>query len=79
MAPPLFNLGIGPGYSLESFGGGHRNDPLQPPIVDLVVPPGTRQEAVLKRPPEPGKPYVISGVVPSGESPKPPDPGPASR
>jgi hypothetical protein len=61
----LFALPVVPGYSLESFGGGHRNDPLQPPIVDLVVPPGTGQEAVLKRPPEPGQPYLLPGVVPA--------------
>lgn len=61
----LFALPLLPGYSLESFGGGHRNDPLQPPIVDLVVPPGTSQEEVLKRPPEPGQPYRLQGVVPA--------------
>jgi hypothetical protein len=61
----LFVLPVVPGYSLAEFGGGHRNDPLQPPIVDLVVPSGASQEALLKRPPEPGQPYHLPGVVPA--------------
>jgi nucleotide-binding universal stress UspA family protein len=61
----LFALPLVPGYSLEAFGGGHRNDPLQPPVVDLVAPPGTSQEALLKRPPGPGQPYLLPGVVPA--------------
>jgi len=59
----LFLIPIGPGYSQESFGGGRHYDPLQPPIVDLVVPPGVRQEDVLRT--KGGAPAVLPGVVPA--------------
>lgn len=61
----LFALPIGPGHSLDRFGGGHINDPLQPPIVDILVPPGMSQEVVLKKGPEPGKPVRLPAVVPA--------------
>jgi hypothetical protein len=47
-AARLMNLPIAPGYPRESFGGGRQDDPLQPPLVDVIVPSGTTQEAVLK-------------------------------
>jgi hypothetical protein len=47
-AARLMNLPIAPGRPRESFGGGRSDDPLQPPLVDVIVPPGTMQEVVLK-------------------------------
>jgi hypothetical protein len=47
-ADRLMILPITPGQRRESFGGGREDDPLQPPLVDLIVPAGTTQEAVLK-------------------------------
>jgi hypothetical protein len=44
------NLGalpISPGEWRERLGGGRKDEPLQPPIVDLLVPPGHKQEWVL--------------------------------
>lgn len=44
------NLGvvpISPGEWTNRFGGGQPGEALQPPIVDLLVPEGTSQEAVL--------------------------------
>ena len=41
-------LPIAPGRPRESFGGGRADDPLQPPLVDVIVPSGAAQEAVLK-------------------------------
>jgi hypothetical protein len=42
------NLSIAPGRPRESFGGGRADDPLQPPLVDVIVPAGMMQEVVLK-------------------------------
>jgi alpha-amylase len=63
------NLGalpISPGEWRERLGGGRKDEPLQPPIVDLLVPPGGKQEWVLadfssrdRRPAE------LPGVVPA--------------
>jgi C-terminal binding-module, SLH-like, of glucodextranase len=47
-AARLMNLPIAPGRPRESFGGGRADDPLQPPLVDVIVPAGTMQEVVLK-------------------------------
>jgi hypothetical protein len=44
----LMILPIAPGRRRESFGGGRQDDPLQPPLVDVIVPAGTAQETVLK-------------------------------
>ena len=41
-------LPIAPGRRRESFGGGREDDPLQPPLVDVIVPAGNTQEDVLK-------------------------------
>jgi hypothetical protein len=62
----LMMLGIGPGYSLEHFGGGRELDPLQPPLVDIIVPPGRTQEQVLRRTSsDKGRPVRLPGVVPA--------------
>ena len=41
-------LPIAPGRRRESFGGGREDDPLQPSLVDVIIPAGTAQETVLK-------------------------------
>ena len=62
----VMNLGIGPGYSQEQFGGGRELDPLQPPLVDIIVPPGRTQEEVLRRTSsDKGRPVRLPGVVPA--------------
>ncbi|HXW08501.1 MAG TPA: hypothetical protein VD833_24945 [Vicinamibacterales bacterium] len=43
----LMILPIASGLRRGSFGGGRQDDPLQPPLVDIIVPPGPRQEDVL--------------------------------
>ena len=78
--PGLFVLGIAPGVtssdykgvSTAPFGGGRENDPEQPPIVDLVVPPGRTQEAILRGDPSQGRRVVLPPVVPDGSPPRPP-------
>jgi len=47
-AERLMILPIKPGRLREAFGGGRQDDPLQPPLVDVIVPSGATQEAVLK-------------------------------
>jgi hypothetical protein len=59
-------LPIAPGRPRESFGGGRPDDPLQPPLVDVIVPSGTRQEVVLKDYDIQAKrPVRLSAVVPA--------------
>jgi hypothetical protein len=60
----LFVLPIVPGFSQDRFGGGRVGDPLQPPIVDLLVPPGARQEELL-RTRGPARPAIVPAVVPA--------------
>jgi C-terminal binding-module, SLH-like, of glucodextranase len=56
----LFILGIAPGYTWsDRFGGGDEDNRNQSPLVDIVVPPGRKQEDVLK-----DKPVRLPGVVP---------------
>jgi hypothetical protein len=58
-------LPIAPGRPRESFGGG-RDDPLQPPLVDVIVPPGTRQEDVLQDyDVQANRPVRLTAVVPA--------------
>jgi len=65
----LMILPIEPGNWSDRFGGGRDDDPLQPPLVDLIVPPGRSQEAILKDD-DPGtkRPVRLPGVVPSAEA-----------
>lgn len=70
----LFAMPLAPGHPLDRLGGGHLNDPQQPPVVDLLAPAGASQEELLRRPP-----YRLPGVVPAQASPQPPDPAPAAR
>ncbi|RJS21859.1 hypothetical protein DRW03_16120 [Corallococcus sp. H22C18031201] len=46
-ASGLMVMGIGPGVSEARFGGARTGDPDQSPVVDLLVPSGIAQEAVL--------------------------------
>jgi hypothetical protein len=56
----LFILGVATGTTwADRFGGGDEDNPNQPPLIDIVVPPGKKQEDVLKE-----KPVRLPGVVP---------------
>jgi hypothetical protein len=56
----LYILGIAPGSAwTDRFGGGDEDNPDQSPFVDIIVPAGMKQEAVLKE-----KPVRLPGVVP---------------
>lgn len=60
----LMILPVEPGRSQEVFGT-NREDPLQPPLVDVIVPDGQKQEDVLKDDdPKAGRPVRLVGVVP---------------
>jgi hypothetical protein len=59
----VFPVGNGP--SSDHFGT-DREDPLQTPIVDLVVPPGKTQEEILKDDdPKAGRPPRLPAVIPA--------------
>jgi hypothetical protein len=65
----LMILPIEPGNWSDRFGGGRDDDPLQPPLVDLIVPPGRSQEAILKDDdPVTNRPVRLPGVVPAEAS-----------
>jgi hypothetical protein len=56
----LFILRVAPGFTWsDRFGGGDEDNPNQPPLIDIIVPPGKKQEDVLKE-----KPVRLPGVVP---------------
>jgi len=67
------NLGVVPVSPGEEwtnrFGGGQPGEPLQPPIVDMIVPPGTTQELLLA---DYSSRYdrqaVLPGTVPAGSN-----------
>jgi len=62
----LMILPISPGKWQDRFGGGRENAPNQPPLVDILVPAGKRQEDVLRDfDARAGRPVVLPGVVPS--------------
>jgi hypothetical protein len=68
--PPerLMILPIAPGRRRESFGGGRQDDPLQPPLVDVIVPAGMAQETVLKDYDiQTKRPVQLKAVVPAGK------------
>jgi hypothetical protein len=63
----LMILPIASGLRRESFAGGRQDDPLQPPLVDIIVPPGTTQEDVLKDYDiQTKRPVLLTAVVPAG-------------
>ncbi|NJL29168.1 MAG: hypothetical protein HC897_15445 [Thermoanaerobaculia bacterium] len=63
----LMLLPISPGSWKDRFGGGREYDEvLQPPLVDIVVPEGQRQERVLSDfSSRDERPVVLRGVVPA--------------
>ncbi len=62
----LMILPIAPGQWSDRFGGGLENDPLQPPLVDVIVPAGSNQEKLLQdRSLRDNRPVQLPGVVPS--------------
>jgi hypothetical protein len=68
----LMILPIAPGRRRESFGGGREEDPLQPPLVDVIVPSDHTQEEVLKDYDLQAKrPVRLNAVVPTSLQPSP--------
>jgi hypothetical protein len=64
----FFALPIAPGSWQNIFGGGREKEELQPPIVDLIVPQGERQESVLSDYSSmQDRPAVLPAVVPAEE------------
>ena len=65
----LMILPVSPGKWNDRFGGGRENAAIQPPLVDIVVPEGKKQENVLSDFDQRRKePVVLPGVVPSKKS-----------
>ncbi len=63
----LMILPISPGTWGDRFGGGRENAAIQPPLVDIVVPEGRKQETILTEFDQRRKePVVLPGVVPKG-------------
>jgi hypothetical protein len=62
----LMVLPVGIGSADDRFGGGEEDDDMQPPILDMIVPPGFSQQRILRdynlrdR-----KPVQLLGVVPA--------------
>lgn len=68
VADDLMTIPISPGTWKDRFGGGREGAPNQPPIVDLLVPPGKSQERILSEFTSTGdapQPVRVPGVVPS--------------
>jgi hypothetical protein len=65
-SPGLMIIPILPGKGFDNFGTNREGDDLQPTFVDIIVPPGTTQEAVLKDySVVEGRPVQLPGVVPA--------------
>jgi hypothetical protein len=65
-SPGLMIIPILPGKGFDNFGTNREGDDLQPTLVDIIVPPGTTQEAVLKDyNVVEGRPVQLPGVVPA--------------
>jgi hypothetical protein len=63
----LMILPISPGKWTDRFGGGRENAAIQPPLVDVVVPEGRKQETLLGEFNQRRKEMVVlPGVVPGG-------------
>lgn len=59
-------LPIGAGKRTDRFGGAREDDPLQPPVIDAIVPEGAEQELLLNDyDPQGGRPVTLPGVVPA--------------
>ncbi len=62
----LMVLPISPGGATDHFGGGREDDDLQTPIVDLLVPPGMKQEDILRSDdPAKGIPVRLPAIIPA--------------
>jgi hypothetical protein len=62
----LFIVPLGSGRGEDHVGGGQEDDDLQAPLIDILVPPGISQEAVLKDYNlASGRPIQLPGVVPA--------------
>jgi hypothetical protein len=62
----LMILPVSPGRWHDRFGGGRENAANQPPLVDVIVPKGKKQESILSDfNARQKKPVVIPGVVPA--------------
>lgn len=69
----LFVMGIAAGPPRDAnFGGGREGDPLQPPLVDVVVPPGgpTQEQLLAGDPARRDEPRRLPGVVPAEAGPR---------
>jgi hypothetical protein len=67
--PSLAILPVAPGTWSDRFGGGEDDEPLQPPLVDIIVPSGATQEKVLKDySSKEGRLVRLPGVVPAQEA-----------
>lgn len=63
----LMILPVSPGKWSDRFGGGRENAAIQPPLLDIVVPEGRKQENVLGSFDQRRKEQVVlPGVVPKG-------------
>ena len=62
----LFILPVSPGRWHDRFGGGRENAANQPPLIDVIVPKGKKQESIFSDfNARQKKPVVIPGVVPA--------------
>jgi hypothetical protein len=62
----LMILPVSPGRWQDRFGGGRENAAIQPPLVDILVPQGRKQESILSDFDSKAKrPVVVPGVVPA--------------
>lgn len=63
----LMILPLGVGRPTDSFGGGREDDDLQPPLVDILVPPGplTQERVLGDYDATAARPAVVPAVVPA--------------
>jgi hypothetical protein len=65
-SPGLMIIPILPGKGVDNFGTNREGDDMQPDLLDVIVPPGMTQEAVLKDYDlMGGRPVALPGVVPA--------------
>jgi C-terminal binding-module, SLH-like, of glucodextranase len=65
-SPGLMIIPILPGKGFDNFGTNREGDDMQPDLIDIIVPPGMAQEAVLKDYDlMGGRPVALPGVVPA--------------
>lgn len=70
-AQSLMILPVSPGKWQDRFGGGREAAPNQPPLIDILVPAGKTQEAVLADfDPRARRPALLPGVVPAEQGKK---------